>query len=115
MKGGDAVAPKRSCAALINQRGKVSPEEGPSHLGSWAAAARRDPTGAAPRRSLMRRSASSQSAALRDAWRGMGTRSLGELESPSRARRWTSHAGARARISHIDEVGALPEGCRRGS
>jgi len=35
----------------------------------------------------------------------MGTGSIGELESPSRARWWASHAGARARISQMGEVG----------
>jgi len=49
------LVPKRPCVALINQRGKVPPEEGPSYLGSWAAAARRNPTGEAPRHDLFRR------------------------------------------------------------
>ena len=54
-EGGEAAAPKRPCAALINQRGKVPPEEGSSHLGSWAAAARGNPTGEAPRQDLLGR------------------------------------------------------------
>ncbi len=54
-EGGEAVAPKRLCAALINQRGKVPSGEGSSHLGSWAAAARGNPTGAAPRQDLFGR------------------------------------------------------------
>ena len=37
-KGGHAVAPKRSGEAVINQQGEDLPKEGPSHLGSSAAA-----------------------------------------------------------------------------
>jgi hypothetical protein len=33
---------------VISQRGKIPPEEGPSHFGSWAAAARGDLAGGAP-------------------------------------------------------------------
>src|SRR2546426_2343337 len=35
MKGGDAVTPEGLGEAVINQWGKIPPEEGPSHFGSW--------------------------------------------------------------------------------
>ncbi len=84
---------------MISQRGKIPPEEGPSHFGSQAAAARGDPTGEAPRRTLTRREASPQSAASRKACRAVTvTRETG----PRRSRAQTDRAKATDGTKSLD-------------
>lgn len=84
---------------MINQRGKIPPEDGPSHFGSWRPPPGETRVGEAPRRTLTRREASPQSAASSKACRAVTvTRETG----PRRSRAQTYRAKATDGIKNLD-------------